>query len=169
MECTVARAWLFRKLDDELSHSEDEQLDSHLASCDSCARQLRLLMIPRQLSRAIPALEISPYFYQKLRARINCEAQSVTIWQIIMGLSRQILPVMAAITLALLSIFAYFQFHGPNVDFYQAYDNIFMPTDRPQRMVIADQEDITDESVYLAITEQTTAQHLSATPEVEGK
>jgi hypothetical protein len=76
---------------------------------------------------------------------------------------------MAALTLALLSIFAYFQFRGPNVDFYQAYDNIFMPTDRPQRMVIADQGDITDESVYQAITEQTATQHLSASPEMEGK
>ena len=153
MECTVARTWLFRKLDEELSPSENEQLNLHLAVCDSCARQLKLLMIPRRLSRAIPALEVSPYFYQKLRARINGEVQSVTIWQIIMGLSRRILPVMAAITLALLSVFAYFQFRGPNVDFYQAYDNIFMPTDRPQRMVIADQEDITDESVLSAIAE----------------
>jgi hypothetical protein len=169
MECTVARNWLFRKLDEELSHSENEQLDRHLATCDSCARQLKLLMIPRRLSRAIPVLEISPYFYQKLKARINGEAQSITMWQIIMGLSRQILPVMAAITLALLSVFAYFQFRSPNVDFYQAYDSIFMPTDRPQRMVIADHEDITDESVYLAITEQTSTQHLSASPEMEGK
>jgi len=169
MECTVARIWLFRKLDEELSHLEDKQLVRHLATCDSCARQLKLLMIPRRLSRAIPALAISPCFYQKLMARISGEAQPLAIGQIIMGLSRQILPIMAAITLALLSVFAYFQFRGPNVDFYQAYENIFMPTDRPQRMVIADQEDITDESIYLAITEQTAIQHLNTNPEMEGK
>jgi hypothetical protein len=169
MECTVARTWLFRKLDEELSPSESEQLDRHLAACDSCVRQLKLLMIPRRLSQAIPALEISPYFYQKLKARINDEAQSITIWQIIMGLSRQFLPVMAAITLALLCVFAYFQFSGPGVDFYQAYDNVFMSTDRPQRMIIADQEDITDESVYLAITEQTTTQNPNTGSETDGK
>jgi len=169
MECTVARTWLFRKLDEELSPSENDQLDRHLATCDCCVRQLKLLMIPRRLSQVIPALEISPHFYQKLRARIIGEAQEVAIWQIIVGISRPILPVMAAMPLVFLSVFAYFQLRGPNTDFYQAYDNIFMPTDRPERMVIADQEDITNESVFRAITEQTTIQHLSANPEMEGK
>jgi len=167
MECTVARIWLFRKLDEELSPAESELLEQHLGTCDSCAHQLKLLMIPRRLSQAIPVLEISPFFYQKLRARTDSEAQAITMGQIIMGLSRQFLPVMAAITLALLSIFAYFQLRGPSVDLYQAYDNIFMPTDRPQRMVIADQEDITDESVFQAITEQTSLQYLNAAPEKE--
>ncbi len=79
MECTVARIWLFRKLDEELSPSESELLEQHLAACDSCARQLKLLMIPRRLGRAIPVLEISyvfpasPFGLAILRRTLNNE------------------------------------------------------------------------------------------------
>lgn len=167
MNCTEVGNRLFKRLDDELSPAEAELLDRHLDDCDSCARQFRLLMLPRRLGEAIPTPAVSPYFYRKLRARIESEEQSINVWQAITGLSRRALPIMAAITLALLSVFAFYQLRGPEVDFYQAFDNIFMPTDRPQRMVIADQEDITNESVFRAITEQTSLQYLNAAPEVE--
>jgi hypothetical protein len=87
-----------------------------------------------------------------LRARLE-EAQTVTIWQILFGLSRQVVPALAMLTLVLLSVFAYMQLQTSEVDVYQAYDRIFT-TDRPHRMVIADQGEITDESVLQAITEE---------------
>jgi predicted anti-sigma-YlaC factor YlaD len=167
MDCTVVRTWLFRKIDDELSAAEGKVLDSHLAQCSACTREFRILAIPRRIGQVIPALQPSPYFYRKLRARIENEAQGITIWQIILGLSRQVVPALAAITLALLSIFAYLQLRGPQTDVYQAYDRIFMSGDRPQRMVIADQGEITDESVLRAIAEQDTNHRPSA--DVQGK
>ena len=162
MHCTVVRTWLFRKIDDELSPAEDKLLDSHLAQCPACAREFRILAIPRRIGQMIPALQPGPYFYSKLRARIENESQSITIWQIMLGLSRQMVPALAAITLALLSIFAYLQLRGPRTEVYQAYDKIFMSGDRPHRMVIADQGEITDESVFLAIAEQDTNHRTSA-------
>jgi hypothetical protein len=57
------------------------------------------------------------------------------------------------VTLALLAAFTYVQLRGPSPDVYQAYDMIFT-TDRPQRMVIADHDEITDESVIHSIAEQ---------------
>ncbi len=98
-------------------------------------------------------LEPSPFFYRKLRARLESESRSVTIWQIILGLSRQVVPALATITLALLSVLAYMQLRPATVDVYQAYDRIFMSGDRPHRMVIADQGEITDESVLRALAE----------------
>ena len=134
MDCSVARTWLFRRIDDELSSTESKLLDSHLAQCSACTRAFRILAIPRRIGQAIPALQPSPYFYQRLRARIENEAQGITIWQIILGLSRQVVPALAAITLALLSIFVYLKLLGQQTDVYQAYDKIFMSGDRPHRM-----------------------------------
>jgi len=154
MDCTAARDRLFRKLDNELSPSESEELDSHLSECASCAWDMKLLTIPARIAQALPALEPSPYFYSRLKARIESEQQSVTLWQIMLGLSRQVVPALAVITLALLSIFAYYQFTEIRGEVYWAYDRIFTSGDRPTRMVIADPNEITDESVLLAISER---------------
>ncbi len=153
MDCTVTRDLLFRRLDDDLTPSERELLDSHLNKCESCAREMKLLMLPRRIARNIPTIEPAPYFYNKLRARLDSEQQTVTIWQIVLGLSRQAIPTFAVITLALLAVFGYYQFQELRAEVYTAYDRIFT-SDRPQRMFIADQNEITDESVLLAISEQ---------------
>ena len=157
MRCSTAKPWLFRSLDGELSAAESEELDIHLADCPACVREKRLLSIPRRIGRVIPILQPSPYFYSRLRARLESEAQSVTIWQILLGLSRHLVPALAAITLALLSVFAYFQIQGPRVDVSQAYEGIFQSGDQPQRMIISDQTEITDESVLRAIAEEESA------------
>ena len=153
MDCTVARIWLFRKIDDELSSGESKLLDSHLAQCSACMREFRMLALPQRIGRVIPAFEPSLYFYSRLRARIESEAQSITIWQIVLGLSRQIVPALAAITLALLSIFAYLQLEGAGLD-VQAYDRVFLSGDRSLSIPADEQGEITDESVLRAIAEQ---------------
>jgi hypothetical protein len=162
MDCTVTRDLLFRRVDDELTPSERDRLDSHLAKCESCTRELKLLMLPRRIARVIPGMEPSPYFYSKLRVRIDSERQPVTIWQILLGLSHRTIPTFAVITLALLTVFGYYQFQDIRAEVYTAYDRIFTSSDRPQRMFIADQNEITDESVLLAISEQ---EHRPAGPE----
>jgi anti-sigma factor RsiW len=157
MDCQIARIWLFREVDGELAESERERLMQHLSDCSECARSLQILLLPRRIGKALPILEPSPYFYQRLKARIGTETQPVTIAQIILGLSRQALPAMAAVMLVLLGALAYDLFSGPQADVVQAYDRIFMSNDRPQRMVIADQADITDEAVLRALAEDDNA------------
>jgi Putative zinc-finger len=152
MDCAAARTSIFRSLDQELNVWESEQLQIHLAECPSCARQMKLLLLPRRIGRALPAFEPSPFFYQRLRAQL-AESQSITIWQVVLGLSRQLVPALAVVTLVLVSVFAYSQLGTTDVDVYQAYDMIFMSGDRPYRMVIADQDDITDEAVLRSIAE----------------
>ncbi len=160
MDCSTARTWILRKIDGELSPDESAGLESHVATCSSCARDSRLFSIPRRIGQAIPVLEPPPYFYTRLRARIESEDQGISIWQFIMLLSRHLVPALAAVTLALISIFTYFQITEPKTDLYQAYDSIFMTGDRPQRMVIADQGDITDESVLRAMAEVDSARRV---------
>ncbi len=160
MNCSEFRSWLFRRLDDELLGHERDLLDAHLLGCSSCAKEWRILTLPRRIGRSIPALEPSPFFYARLRARLEREKQSVTIWQVVLGLSRQIVPAMATVTLVIISLFAYFEFRGPRMDLYQAYDSIFMSGDRPSRMVIADE--ITDESVLHALAEKPVVPAISA-------
>jgi hypothetical protein len=151
MDCTIARSWLFRLLDEELLPAERDRLQRHLDCCPSCTREWRILSLPRRIGRSIPALEPPPLFYARLRARLERE-QSITVWQIVLGMSRQIVPALATVTLVILSLFAYFEWQGPKADFSQAYDSIFLSGDRPSRMVIA--EEITEESVLHALAEK---------------
>jgi hypothetical protein len=153
MECITSRQWLYRKLDGELSESELLLLDLHLAKCPACAREYRILQLPQLVSRAVPVLEPQPFFYSRLRARLNDEEQGVTLWQIILGLSRQVIPALAAITLVVLSLFAYLEMRDPRSDVISAYDWIFTSGDREQRMLTADRNEITDESILLSISE----------------
>jgi hypothetical protein len=160
LQCSAARIRLFRLMDDELEVEEKGRLESHLAFCPSCAREWKLLTLPRRIGQSIPALEPSPFFYSRLKARLEREKQAITIWQVWLGLARQIVPAMATITLVIISLFAYFEFRGPKMDLYQAYDSIFMSGDRPSRMVIADE--ITDESVLHALAEKPSPSSASA-------
>src|SRR5688572_14944241 len=153
MNCTVVRPWIFQSIDGELSAQDQEQLNAHLLRCAGCAREMQVLLLPQRLARALPACKPSPFFYQKLRARLNAESQTVSIWQIVPALSRQLVPMLATVTLALISVFAYLELRPPEADIYQAYDMIFMSGDHPQRMVIAEQGEITEESVLHAIAE----------------
>ena len=162
MQCSTVRTWLFRSIDGELTASEARDLNFHLQECISCAREQRLLSIPRRIGRAAPVLEPSPFFYSRLKARLASESQSLNIWQLILALSRHLVPALAAITLALLSVFAYFQIQAPQVDLFQAYDRIFVTGDRPQSIFAADQGEITDESVIRAIAEEESARSPAA-------
>jgi hypothetical protein len=152
MDCNSARSMLFRLLDDEVHPGERQGLDAHLRTCPSCAREQKILMFPRRLARSIPALEPSPFFYSRLKARLERESQSITIWQVMIGMSRQIVPALATVTLVIISLFAYLEYRGSGPDLYQAYDSIFVAADRSTRMVIA--EEITDESVLHALAEK---------------
>jgi hypothetical protein len=170
MDCSKAQSQLTKYLDHELAAMDEEYLQHHLAECVVCSREMKLLTLPRRISKEIPQLEPSPYFYQRLRARLESESRSVNIWQIMVGISHRLVPAMAAITLALLLAFSYFQLVPPQADVVQAYDNIFMSGDRPQRMVIADHSEITDESVLQAIAEEDSSRRQDTTNDsIRGK
>jgi hypothetical protein len=154
MECAEVRILLFRKIDGELSESENRDLDNHLAQCASCAREYRLLALPRRIAQTVLQPAPSPFFYQKLRASIESEAQGLAGWQVLWGIARQMVPALAGITLALLSALAYFQLSGPRADFYGAYERVYIAEDQPHQMLFAEQGDITDASVLSAIAER---------------
>ncbi len=153
MECSKARILLFRNLDAELAAPESRELETHLLGCDACSREKRLLAIPRKIGKALPVLQPSPFFYTRLKARLDSENQSVTIWQIMLTLSRHLLPAFAAVTLALLSVFAYYQVREPQEDTAQSYDWILQSLDRPHVMLLGGQGDVNDEVVLGTIAE----------------
>jgi hypothetical protein len=110
---------------------------------------MRMLLIPKQIGRMLPVLNPSPYFYQRLRANLQSTEKSLSYWQIMMGLSRQIVPALATITLILLSTFAYLQVTTPQTDVRQVYDGIFTPSDQQEQFVLVEQGEITDDIVLL--------------------
>jgi hypothetical protein len=154
MKCTEIHSWLFRKIDGELRDFENRELDAHLAQCVSCSREYRLLTFPHRIARTIPEMTPSPDFYGKLGTHIEVEIQKVAGWQTFLGLERQMIPALAGITLALLSVFAYLQLRTPEADLYRAYDRVFVSEDLSQQMMIAAQGKITNEGVLSAIAER---------------
>ena len=154
MECAEVKIWLFLKIDGELSELENAALDTHLAQCASCAREYRLLALPRRIAHRIPQPMPSPFFYQKLRMRIEGEVQGTAGWQVLWGLARKMIPALAAITLALLSVLAYLQMHGPKAELYREYERVFITEEQPYGMLAAGQGGITAESVLTAIAER---------------
>ncbi len=154
MRCAEARNWLFRKIDGELSDSEIRALDIHLAQCPSCAREYGLLALPQRIAQATPELRPSPFFYQKLRMRIEGEAREIAGWQVFWRLARQVVPALAGITLALLSVLAYVQFHSPEANFYRAYERVLAAEEQPHQMLVIEQGDISDVGVLSAIAER---------------
>jgi anti-sigma factor RsiW len=154
MNCAAIQSWLFRKIDGELSDSESMELDDHLAKCMSCSREYRLWTFPHRLAQASPPPTPSPFFYQRLRTRIDGEVKKNAGWQVLWGLARPIVPALAGITLALVSVLAYMQMRSPEVDLYATYDKAFISEDQSNRMLVSDQGDITYESVLRTIAEQ---------------
>ena len=126
MKCTAVRDQLFRKIDDELSEAEKAEVDAHLSGCAACAREYGILSLPSRLGRAVPPPAPSPYFYGKLRTQLEAEARNTAGWRVIVGLARQVIPVLAGITLALISVFAYHQLSNPKPDLYGGYNRIFI-------------------------------------------
>jgi hypothetical protein len=155
MNCTAVRNLLSRKIDNELSEFESASLDSHLSNCASCSREYRILSLPNRIAQAIPPLEPSPFFYSRLRTKLEGEVEKAAGWQAILGLAKQVIPALAGITLALLSVFAYVQFSRNQPDFYKFYDRVFVTEDQPHSMLFSDRG-ITDESVLTAIAERET-------------
>jgi hypothetical protein len=154
MECAKARKQLFRKIDDELSKIESEELDLHLSNCSSCEMEHRILSLPRAISQASTPIVPSPYFYPKLMKRIESEAQGADGWQAISWMIRRIIPALAGITLALLSLFAYFQTTGADVELYSAYESVFVDQAQQPRTLHFKQGDVTDANVLSAIVER---------------
>jgi anti-sigma factor RsiW len=149
MDCGQARTRIFQMLDGELSPDGRGELESHLVACRRCAREQRLLYLPRRLGRALPPLEPSRDFYDRLRARLegSAEPQEITIWQILLGLSRHIVPALASVTVVLVSVFLYTAVQAPSVDL-QAYDVMFVGERTPSLA-----EDLTDEGALRSLLE----------------
>jgi predicted anti-sigma-YlaC factor YlaD len=151
MECAAIRDWLLSKIDGELSDRENEELNSHLAQCASCAREYNLLALPNRIASAVPVYEPSAYFSKKLSARIASEAQNNGFWLAILNPARRVVPALACITFLLLSVFTYFQLHNSSTDLYTAYSKVFVVEGQPTQVLI--KGDIPDESVLNALYE----------------
>lgn len=154
MDCREAEKWLSRRVDGELPQAQQDLLEKHLASCVSCSRGLQLLSIPRLIARSLPVPEPSPWLYQRIKANLEPEFGRNVFWQLVMGLSRQVVLPLGAVTLMLLTAFLYVQLSGPKADVYQAYDRIFAPANHTEQLVRAERGEITDDVVLYTLTEQ---------------
>lgn len=158
MNCTEVHgkitSWIFRKLDDELSASENREFEAHLAECSSCSREYRLASLPRRIAQSLPDVAPSPFFRRKLAMSIEAETRNAAGWQAVWGIARQMIPALAGLTLALLSVFAYLEINAPKPELSATYERVFKTEYQPQRALVFGQGDITDENVLAAIAER---------------
>jgi anti-sigma factor RsiW len=160
-KCTVVQNRQFRNIDNELPDPEKIDFEAHLQACPSCRREYRILTLSLRLARGAAVPVPSPFFYSRLRANIESEAQQTTFWQSVLGPTRHLVSVLAVFTLVLLSVFAYLQLRGSETDLYRAYERVFVSEEQPSRMLIAGQGEITDESVLSAIADREAGPHRS--------
>jgi hypothetical protein len=133
---------------------ENRELDSHLSQCARCTREFKLLMFPHQVVEATPSLEPSPFFYQILKARLESEIRRAAEWQPFWRLARQMIPALAAITIALLLVVAYHRVHGPADDLHRAYSSVFLSESLPHQMVFSESDAITNKIIFNTIAER---------------
>ncbi len=165
MNCREAGKWLSSRIDGELPRAQASLLDEHLSVCPSCSRELRLLGIPKRISGLLPVPRSSPYLYQRIKANLEPEMRRNVFWQIVMGLSRQVVLPLGVVTLMIITAFLYAQLSVPKSDVYQAYERIFTPTNRPEQIIRAERSDITDDVVLYTLAEQEQGTgHLKSTP-----
>jgi anti-sigma factor RsiW len=160
MECKSVRKMLVWLVDEDLPAAAREALAAHLSACRSCSEQWAALTLPKKIGRTLPPAEAPAYFHTRVVARLRSESQSASPWNIILALERHVVPALAAITLVFVSTFAYLELQAPKVDIYQAYDSIFSPGDRPQRMIIAEPNKITEETILQILSEEEMAPRL---------
>ncbi len=154
MNCREAGKWLSRRIDGELPRAQASLLDQHLSVCPSCSRELRLLGIPKRISKLLPVPEPSPYLCQRIKANLEPEIRRNVFWQIVMGLSRQVVLPLGVVTLMIVTAFLYARLSVPKSDVYQTYERIFTPTTRPEQIIRAERSDITDDVVLYTLAEQ---------------
>jgi anti-sigma factor RsiW len=157
MECALARERIERRIDGELTSAENAELDVHLSECPACLRELGILSLPGRIARVSPPPAASPFFLQKVRLRIEEEARTAASWQFIFGTARKLVPALAGVTLALLSVFAYLQMSVTESEFYRLYERAFVSHYQPHRALLFEQERITHETVLSAIAEREAA------------
>ncbi|MCL2877635.1 MAG: hypothetical protein FWF13_02515 [Acidobacteria bacterium] len=170
MDCEIARQKLFDRLDCEIDaemkrspsadlHEKapgectDADIEKHLVDCADCRRQYRLLSLARAAAAAGPSVTASAWFYQRICRRIEDEVQSRAGMQAVWKLACRMIPVLACITLALASIFAW-QEARLSTTTPQNYEYVFIADDTARRMLSGDQNDITYEIVLAALAER---------------
>ncbi len=161
MKCSEARKLIFQKIDRELPASTSRLLDAHLNECPDCTRGYTILCLPQQVAQSVPPLEPSDTFHSTLRARIEDEAGNTAVEQQFMRLAKGFVPSMAAITMALLSIFAYLHFTSPPDDMYAAYRSAVIGEDPHLRRLIREQQDLTDANILSAIANRESWQRIN--------
>jgi anti-sigma factor RsiW len=71
MRCREASRLLMKPADRPLDPGRKDELDAHAAACPACRALRSRLALVRSSLAAPPASEPLPYFYERLRARID--------------------------------------------------------------------------------------------------
>ena len=75
MNCRNIQKWLSAYIDGELSTERKKTIQIHLQECETCQEILKTMNQAWDLLDELPAPESVPYFYTRLKARMEAEKQ----------------------------------------------------------------------------------------------
>jgi hypothetical protein len=126
----------------------DHRTRQHLAACADCRHELKLDRLALSLlqARATPTEEtLPPYFFARLRARINAEQAEPSFWDAAVATARGWLLAFGSLTAILLAAFIFtWRAQTPAPEFDNAA--LMLPV-RTENIVIANSEPLQDEVV----------------------
>jgi hypothetical protein len=105
--------WIEEFDEGSLPQTQKQEIERHLQGCASCRQQLDLIQWSKQITRlgveGAPELIPSPWFAQRVAARINQEQATVfSFWNPMVRMAQRIIPLLTILALVL-GIFAYKQ------------------------------------------------------------
>jgi anti-sigma factor RsiW len=83
MKCGTAERWIVESLDRSLDAARREALDRHCRDCPRCRRTRSEHELLRGRLRTLPPAEPRPYFWERLRTRLDAEERPAGLldWQ----------------------------------------------------------------------------------------
>ena len=135
ISCEKARALFDPKIDNEISKQEQELLEKHLDSCESCRREYAELLAIHKAMREL-AVEIPPQLHEHVMASIKKEPKHRT------PLLRWIRPLAAVSVAAVLCVAV---IHSPILDMFRANSKMDNSLEAPEENDLHYSTDIKDE------------------------
>lgn len=80
MNCKDVEKKLIFFLEVELQEQEQQQVSEHIGHCEGCAAKLQYLKESFQIVEAEKAIEVKPFLYTRILARMEPRQQTIRRW-----------------------------------------------------------------------------------------
>ena len=116
---------LFSYLDGELNERERHLVQAHLDRCPACRKELDYTRRVRALLTPKEEVELNPYFWTRLSARLEQEGRQVRRWAGLEWAFRRLTPALIGVTVVLLMVLSVRWYWNGDLDAADYLDQIW--------------------------------------------